>query len=272
MHEQIFEALVHEKKAEISWQDLLYDIIKSENMDPWDINVSKISQMYIETVKKLKEHDFRISGKVILAAAMLLKIKSHRFVEEDMLEIDRIINSGQEMSEDEFYDELGQEFHTPGQITDMEKHKLVPRTPKPRKRKVSIYDLMEALDQALEVRRRRVINQMPNEDDLFPAKRTSVDISVSINQVFNRIRKHYKVTTRQLRFSHMVPKEDREARIYTFVPLLHLTNMKKINIKQEEHLGDIDVKIITNQKEIEEELNLADAKLDAENQKEKDSN
>ena len=49
-----------------------------------------------------------------------------------------------EMSEDEFYDEIANEINA-GRLTEEEKHKLIPRTPQPRVRKVSIYDLMNVL-------------------------------------------------------------------------------------------------------------------------------
>ena len=73
MQEQIFDMLL--KENEVTWQTIIQDLVKKEGMDPWDVDVSKLSQRYISTLKKLKEHDFRVSGKVVLAAAILLKIK-----------------------------------------------------------------------------------------------------------------------------------------------------------------------------------------------------
>ena len=42
MQDQILDMLL--KKDELTWKDILYDLIKSERMDPWDIDVSKLSK------------------------------------------------------------------------------------------------------------------------------------------------------------------------------------------------------------------------------------
>ena len=56
-------------KDEITWQTVIMDLIKSEQMDPWDIDISLLSKKYITALKKLQESNFYVSGKMILAAA-----------------------------------------------------------------------------------------------------------------------------------------------------------------------------------------------------------
>ena len=87
MQDRIFQLLFEED--DVTWQTIIYDLVRKEEMDPWDINVSLLTQKYIELIKKLKQTDFRVSGKVLLAAAILLKIKSNRLVGDDILELDR---------------------------------------------------------------------------------------------------------------------------------------------------------------------------------------
>ena len=74
---RIFDMLF--KEDEISWQAMIYSLIEEENMNPWDIDVSLIAKKFLQKLRQLKEMDFRISGKVILAAAILLKLKSNKF-------------------------------------------------------------------------------------------------------------------------------------------------------------------------------------------------
>ena len=60
--------------------------------------------------------------------------------------------------EDEF-------FEVTSDMEEYEKEEnaqLIPRIPQPRKRKVSIYDLVGALQKALEVKKRRVIRSIPD--------------------------------------------------------------------------------------------------------------
>ena len=139
------------KEDELTWQSIIYELVKKEEMNPWDIDISLLSQRFIEMIKTLKEMDFRISGKIILAAAILLRIKSNRLVGEDLNQLNRLIAMS-EATEDDLFDALEDEFS--GEITKMsfeegdDRFKLIPRTPQPRKRKVSVYDLVEALKKA----------------------------------------------------------------------------------------------------------------------------
>ena len=228
---------------EVTWQTLLYELVKKEQMNPWDINISLLTKRYIETIKKLKELDFRISGKVLLAAAILLKIKSNRLLNEDLSEFDRLFTD----SEEDILEELGIEEP---RAYDEEKHPLIPRTPQPRKRKVSIFDLVKALEKALEVKRRRVLNSIPPMDVKIPKK--TKDITQVIKEVYGKIKAFF---TRQerLTFSQLVPSNTKEDKIYTFIPLLHLTNQRKVDLEQKEHFGEIEIMLNT-KKEVEKEL------------------
>jgi len=78
MENQILDMLL--EKDDITWQTIIYDLVGSSKMDPWNLDVSQLTKKYIEMIKQLKEHDFRISGKIVLAAAILLKIKSNNLL------------------------------------------------------------------------------------------------------------------------------------------------------------------------------------------------
>ncbi|HJN57278.1 MAG: ScpA family protein [Candidatus Woesearchaeota archaeon] len=247
-HEKIFEILFN--KDEVTWQSLLYELVKTEQMDPWDINVSMLTKKYIEIIKKLKELDFRVSGKVLLAVAILLKIKSNRLLNEDLSEFDRLLTE----SEEELLEELDLEEEQNYQ-GNAEKPILIPRTPQPRKRKVSIYDLMGALEKALEVKKRRVLNSIPPMNLEIPKK--PKDITQIIKEVYGRIKSFFlNNKENKLTFSKLIPAETKEDKVYTFIPLLHLTNQRKINISQEEHFGEIEI-MVRSEKEVNEELGEA---------------
>ncbi len=215
---------------------MLYELVKQENMNPWDINISELSKRYIQMLKKLKELDFRISGKVVLAAALLLRFKSLRLVGEDMDELDKLMTPEQEDAEG-FYDDLESDF---ARELPQESYDLTPRTPQPRKRKVSIYDLMNALRQALEVKERRVLRNIPPVKIEIPERKT--DMRKRINDVYigiiNFFKQHKKIT-----FNDLVPSQNKEDKILTFIPLLHLAHQdqRKINLEQKEHFGEIEI-------------------------------
>ncbi len=141
--DKIFGLLFEED--ELTWQNVIYDMINAEQMNPWDIDVSLIAKNFIKNLRKLKEMNFRISGKMVLAAALLLKIKSNRLLQEDITMLDNLLAGAEEPMDllAELQDiAMGAEKAK----EDLNKPKIYPRTPQPRKRKVSVYDLVEALE------------------------------------------------------------------------------------------------------------------------------
>ena len=103
MHKEIYNMLI--QKDEITWQSILLDLIKSEQMSPWDIDVSQLSKMYLEKVKEMKEANLHISGKIVLASALLLRIKSKKLANEEMFNFDSML-----FKEEETYEELEELF------------------------------------------------------------------------------------------------------------------------------------------------------------------
>ncbi len=227
------------KKDDVNWKSIIHDLVTSEQMDAWDIDVSLLSNKYIALVRKMQEHDFRVSGKMILAAAILLKIKSKQLVGKDLEDLDRLFASRNNDETEEFYEEMGYEHMREMLAGDgEEKPDLIPKTPQPRVRNISVYDLVSALEQALEVKKRRVLNSIPDMIDL-PQK--SVNISRSIKDIYQKILELFKYNKR-MTFSNLLPENcSKETKVFTFIPLLHLTTTRKIGLRQDEHFGEIDI-------------------------------
>ena len=239
--DRVFELLFEED--EITWQSILFNLVTKEQMNPWDIDISLISKRFMDMLKKLKEMDFSVSGKIILAAALLLRLKSYKLVDEEILELDRLIASTDE-SEDIYEDLIDFEEAPPGTFED-KKPSLIPRTPQPRKRKVSIYDLVDALEKALEVRKRRITRNIPPQNIQIPEK--TVDVSLVIGGVFKKIKDFFSKGNKRLIFSNLAPSDSKEDKVYTFIPLLHLTNQRKIDLHQQKHCEDIEVELLNKQ-------------------------
>ncbi len=238
MEDRIFSLLV--EKDDITWKDIIFDLIKTEQINPWDINVGRLTSRYIEVVRKMREFDFKISGKVILAAALLLKIKSNKLVGEDINEFDKFF--APESDADEFYDDLAR-MRAPEEIPDLEKISLIPRTPQPRERKVSIYDLISALEKALEVKKRRIIKSTPDFEGIkIPAK--NQDVTLTIKQMYKKILSFFLHAKERLTFSKLLSADSKEEKVRTFIPLLHLANERKIDLEQEKPFAEIGINLI----------------------------
>lgn len=236
MQDRLLDMLMQED--EITWQSIIYDLVKSEQMDPWDINVSLLSRKYIEVIKKLEEHNFFISGKVLLAAAILLKIKSNKLLVENIVEFDNQLFAKDEDLLDDV-EEIQEEFKTPA---------LLLKTPQARKRKVSLDDLMKALNKALQVEKRRTIRKEKERvirEIRLPEKK--VDIGKLIKRIYEKILGFLK-KKEEVSFSELVGSDKKEDKIMAFIPLLHLDNKNKIDLEQKEHFGEIYIKKIMTDK------------------------
>ena len=236
MQDRIFSLLVEQN--EISWKVIILDLIKSEQMDPWDVNISLLTQKYIERLHQMKEQDLKVGGKVLLAAAILLRVKSNKLVGDDLDDFDRLI-AGSDVSQEQFYDELEQELARGEEMGLKEEYELLPRLPQARRRKVSVYDLVKALDKALEVKQRRVLHSMPTPLEL-PARK--FDVTAAIAGLFHRIMSLFSIR-KKLTFKELLSSNSKQEKVYTLIPLLHLSNQQKVELEQSEPFGDIHIKI-----------------------------
>ena len=241
MQEDLYNLLV--QKDEITWQTIINDLIKSEQLDPWDVDLSKLTNKYLETLKSLQEANFLISGKVILAAALLLKIKSDKLVDEDISEFDAMLYpKDEQLSLDELYDDAP--------IREKINPKLTIKTPQARKRKVNLYDLMNALQKALEVNQRRILRRENDAIVNVKLPEKKIDISALIKEVYSKIMGYFTLNKGQLTFHVLVNSDKKEDKIFTFIPLLHLDNQNEIELEQKEHFGDIYIHLLSKEKEL----------------------
>jgi len=230
MQDQLLDMLLQED--ELTWQTIIYDLIKSEQMNPWDIDISTLTKKYIQVIKQLKEANFFISGKVLLAAALLLKIKSHRLITEDIANLDSYLFS----KEEEF-----EEIEDHSYIQDEEIPRLAIKTPQPRKKRVSVNDLINALQKALKVSNRKEIKKQLERNFKPPeVPEKKIDITELIKDIYEKIMNFFK-KKESVTFSKLVVSGKREDKILTLIPLLHLDNQEKINLYQEQHFGEIEI-------------------------------
>ncbi|MEM7827586.1 MAG: segregation/condensation protein A, partial [Candidatus Aenigmatarchaeota archaeon] len=59
-----------------SWEDVIYYIVSLEQLNPWDVNLVKLTDSFIKFIKNAEDLDFRIPAKVIFVAAILLRLKA----------------------------------------------------------------------------------------------------------------------------------------------------------------------------------------------------
>jgi len=241
MQDKIFDLLL--EQDDVTWKTLLYDLVKSEEMNPWHIDISLLSQRFIDVIKKMQEHDLKISGKMLLAAAILLKLKSSHLIDHDIAQLDELINSTEEEISEESEDYEEDELLA-RKKAQAEQYSLIPRNPQPRSRKVSIHDLVDALQRAMETKKRVLQKYKPVK---FAMPERKMDIMEVIRELHNKITYYSKKEKqKELTFTKLLPpRAGKMEKVFTFVPMLHLENQKKINTRQEEQFGEIYVKLFS---------------------------
>lgn len=237
MQEQIFDLLLQQE--DVTWKSLLYDLVQQEGMDPWNINITLLTQKYIQVIKEMKEHDFRISGKILLAAAILLKIKSTHLLENDIAKLDLLISQAEDeedIEEDLFSSMAERSKRDPNQYT------LIHRTPQPRQRKVSIQDLVEALQRTMKTKKRLLAQQRPAK---FKMPKKGTDIMEVIRDIYHKISYYSKKDkSKTITFTRLLPsRPKRHDKVFTFLPLLHLENQHKVATTQREAFAEIHINL-----------------------------
>ncbi len=206
-------------QSERAWEYLLLDIIKTEQIDPWDIDITKLTQNYIERVRKMRELDLRMPARVIFAAAFLLRMQS------ETLTLTK--------SDDSRFDELFGRGE--GEDIPSEEPEIVPLlqlhlTRKP-VRKITLSDLISTLETAFEKSHKE--RALPHQIALhFP----EVDIVELIERLYRKI---YSIPENRIPFSTLLPEKTANAAVDAFLPLLHLVQEQKVDFEQESLFSEI---------------------------------
>ncbi len=239
--DQIYDMLV---SRELSWQAILLDLINTERLNPWDIDLSILAQRYVEKIRELQElgeNTFFISSKVLLAAAILLRIKSE-ILHENIKDIDEILFESKKKMRDEL-------VKNP-QIITLEEDEIpliMPRTPLPRARKVTLPELMSALDKAINTEHRRIkkslyMNRARRDIGVVIFPRFTFNITQKIKELFGKIKELFmKKKADKLVFSELVSSDEKSERIPVFLSLVHLDHQKKIWLEQEKAFSELQI-------------------------------
>jgi len=227
-HNEIYNLLV---SRELSWQAIIYDLIKSEQLDPWDINLILLTQRYLEKIKELEEASFYVSSKILLAAAILLRIKSEMLVSRYIKSLDEILfGKPDEKQKPEFSMNLDD-------VSD-----LLPKSPLPRERKVTLPELMAALSRAMTTEHRRIKKEiaikhaMTRFEAFLPKQKTNV--REKMREVYEKIKSFFgKKTGERMTYTQLTGT--REEKLSSFMPVLHLDKQEKIMLEQLKHFDEI---------------------------------
>lgn len=229
-HDEVYDLLI---SKEVSWQAIIYDLINTEQLDPWDIDLSFLANKYLEKIKLLEDADFIVSSKVLLAASILLRLKSEILIHHYMRSIDEILFGKKEETL------KGLEKI---EINENELPDLYPKTPLPRNTKVSLEELMSALNRAISTETRRIKREVErvyhekNTDIVLP--KAKISIKDRIRKIYSQILTAFKRKKSRISYSELT-NNDKKEKIACFLPCLHLDTQQKLFLEQESHFNEI---------------------------------
>lgn len=234
-HVQVYDIVT---SKDPSWQNIIYELIASEQLDPWDIDISLLCKGYFEKIQQMQEQNFFISSKILLAASLILRIKSEVLLNKYIKDIDAIL-FGKSEEEKKIFERIT--------IDESELPFLTPKSPLPRFKKVTLDELMAALDNAIKTESRRINKEIEKKQrerlayvDIPKFKR--VNIKERIREIYARILTAFKhpehKSKMKISYSHLTGNS-KEEKISCFLPLLHLSNMSRLWLEQESHFNEI---------------------------------
>jgi len=127
---------------------------------------------------------------------------------------------------------------------DEEIPELIPRSPIPRFKKVTLKELLESLNKAITTENRRIKKEIINKNALretsFSIPKRKFSIRDKIREIYEKLFDHFQENTekKKVSFTEFIGT-DKDERIISFSSLLHLENQKKIWLEQEEHFDEI---------------------------------
>jgi segregation and condensation protein A len=223
--------------------DLLLYLIKKEEVDIYEVNLTRLATQFIEYIDLMRQFDLEIAGEFLVMASTLMYIKSRELLPVDQ----QVVVEGEEEGEDPRWELIRQlveykKFKDAAarlQVLEAEQENIFPRVPgklefetavAPPKRDVSIFDLLNAVSGVLQR-----FNQRETPGEIFEDKWT---VSEKIESILKVIAGRGSV-----RFAELFETAaSRPEVICTFLALLELIRLRQLVCAQPEPFAEIEIR------------------------------
>ncbi|MDB6121591.1 MAG: Segregation and condensation protein [Pedosphaera sp.] len=222
--------------------DLLLYLIKKEEVDIYDVNLTQLATQFIDYIEVMRLLDLEIAGEFLVMASTLMYIKSRELLPVDQ----QVQTEGEDEGEDPRWELIRQlvEYKkfkdAAARLQELESRQenVFPRIPvkphfeaeAPGKPEVSLFDLVNAVSTIL----KRITERVGTTRDVFEDRWT---VSEKIEHIMTRLTERPKV-----RFSELFAADmSRTEVVVTFLALLELIRLKQLVALQDEAFGEIDI-------------------------------
>jgi len=210
--------LIHEPE----WKSILLDLIESERLDPWSLDLIMLAGRYLQKINSMQENNLRIPANAILALAILLRAKAK------MLKLSSIEDEEQRKEMQKFFEEFIPELKMPRNL---------------REGKISLDELVDAIQSIIEHSKRKEIKLREKKLLEFTIPFSQENLDEKINELYAKILENAD-SEGLIIFSSLLKERSPDVLANTFIPLLFLANSGKVSLLQEEWFGEIVINIL----------------------------
>lgn len=217
--------------------DLLLTLIKKSKLDIEDIQISELTEQYLEIMKDISEVDLEVASEFIEYAALLIEIKSKKLLpkivdnDEDELDPEYILKL--RLREYQYFKEVNEKL---GKLESNDKFYKQPEK-EANKFRVVIKDMeLDTLLNAFVGIMHRVNKIEKNKESKEIVKET-----FTVEQKISSI-KDTLISRNKIKFSELfLESASKEEVITTFMALLELIKMQMIRVSQDDLFSDIQI-------------------------------
>jgi len=221
--------------------DLLLHLIRSNEIDIYDIPIAKVTEQYLAYLSLMESLDLEVAGEWLVMAATLLEIKSRMLLPEDPAQeieeekIDPRLELVERLIEYEKYKGAAEVFKE----REAERSRMFTRgaveldfdlRPKFDLSNITAVDLLAALQ--------KILLDTDEDEPVTSIQRRKVSVRMRMREVWRKITD----STGQLSFEDLF--DDSATRVdvvITFLALLELLKQRKVTVKQTKAFGPIQI-------------------------------
>ncbi len=210
---------------EPTWKELIVELVDKNKLNPWEIDIVQIVDNYMDAVRGMKSLDLKVPANIMLAASILLRMKSALLV----------ITAPDPQPEEQYYESSG--------IESIVVEPLNFRSRLPPKRRVSLEELISALDEAMKIKEQRsVTSGFVRPPISFQVG--STDIKADSEKVYNYIKENVDSENVALFSALAKDKSMRNVLLDLFIPMLYLASENRVALRQDRFFDEIFVRIV----------------------------
>ena len=217
--------------------DLLLTLIRKSKLDIEDIQISELTEQYLEIMKDISEVDLEVASEFIEYAALLIEIKSKKLlpkiVENDEDELDPEYILKLRLREYQYFKEVNEKL---GKLESNDKFYKQPEK-EANKFRVVIKDM--ELDKLLDA----FVGIMHKVNKIEKSKESKeiVKETFTVEQKISSI-KDTLISRNKIKFSELfLESASKDEVITTFMALLELIKMQVIRVSQDDLFSDIQI-------------------------------